>query len=448
MGFESLVRNPCAIRIVTMLLLTVSDVDVALSVLFLLNLKDYFDVNIIFKTAFGLVLVGFFVYLLGICYFGPRQKDRVVDIVRKAMGGDGSQFVSVKYKRTSNGELVTRSQQDRWDESEAVIITLTTPIVPPNQNLMGVKRAIPNFASLDVEEVVDRGKFRDGLAAWGCEMVWTAAQISNAKNCCEMSHGVPLWRTAAYGFMAQPDASALCGIFNANALYSFTVGTFELTFGAMMLAYQIDVQTLLPLGVSLVAFSLSLANVIFDFSSVLTKIGEEEDKREAIKGRIMERNRIEKAKLTENKDRGTQAIRTKYEGKNNPATLLQKKAEMDAVARTYSVELETLNDQMLMEMEIELEAWHKLLQKEQELAKGLKPSDSGEDGGDISLQQARNDHSVIQDKIDLVKADSLKQIKDLDMDDKDFQKKMDVITESRKAKLQGLQDLKARLLMD
>merc|ERR1719284_2008673 len=97
----------------------------------------------------------------------------------------------------------------------------------------------------------DLDGFQQGLSNWGLFHMWTAAEVKNAKNCCERKHGVPFYRLARLGFMSDPTPKDLSGILNCNALYSFTTGTIQIVFGALLMYEEgFDFQIIVPLSIS------------------------------------------------------------------------------------------------------------------------------------------------------------------------------------------------------
>lgn len=449
----SCMRNPAVVRIVTMLLLTVSDIDVALSVLFMMNLRKKWveseesdeGLNIIFPVAFFLVIMGFFVYFIGIVWLGPRQRRQVMKQVISLMEQSGDDFISPKFK-TFKGKLISDIDSEfHNDDCQVLKVTMNSTVFPKNNNQPS-NRGRKKFSELECTDANDRTTFQDGLSEWGVGAVWQAVQLNNERNCVDRAHGIPLYRTAQFGFMPQPSPKELGGIFNANALYSFAVGTFELGFGGMMLATDgFSLMTALPLAVSLLSFVLSLANVIFDFSAVLLQIEMEERMGQTIKSRIDASQSTQRRRLVNEKDKDEAEIRRKYKG-TEAETLLKKADELEKLNTAFATEINSLDKQMLREMEMEITAWQRKLQQERDLLQGKSSTgkDSADTGSD-SLQRALDDRNckyefakTMDAKIKEVEENARKKISDLDIASENFHEEVDHIVNNKKRQVQIL----------
>merc|ERR1712217_445313 len=94
-------------------------------------------------------------------------------------------------------------------------------------------------------------EFESGMAAYKLQFVWDAVVAKNAWNCAELKHGLPFFRLARFGFMAQPTAKDLAGILNTNAMYSFCTGVTQLVLGAIYFwTYGFSFYTVLPLSIT------------------------------------------------------------------------------------------------------------------------------------------------------------------------------------------------------
>jgi len=124
----------------------------------------------------------------------------------------------------------------------------------------------------------DCNKMRQALSRYKLSHIWTYAARKNALNTCEVKHGVPFLRLARFGFMAQPSCKDLGGILNANAFYSFSTGIFQLAISTLLIAStkgELSLFILLPFSVSAASLVLSVANVLLDFSGILSEIENE-----------------------------------------------------------------------------------------------------------------------------------------------------------------------------
>lgn len=428
------------IRMVTLVLLTISDIDVSLGFLFMYNVAqrmtqpDSFD--IIDLVALCLCLLGMVTYTLGICVLGPKQKFKVAHIVRDAMENGSNEFNSKKF-RTLHGRMVGETDRDfSHPEAESVRVTLASPVFP---NSNGGRHQ--TFLDLDLDDEGDRNRFRDGMMAWGIGTLWEAAQVNNQKNCLDRAHGTPLWRLAAFGFMALPSPKDLGGILNANALYSFAVGTFLLAFGLMMLfTGGFTLMTILPLITSSVSFALSLANVIFDFSATLTQLALEMRKADAIKNRIAQSQSDSRERLTAQKDRDVAEIRRKYAG-GDAASLVKKQTEIREVNAQYASELQLLSDTMITEMRVEIESWQNEMAEERDLLQGKAQRRNQDKHATNAVEEARRDLKVFSDMRESIITDFREQFSALDHTDPEFATNMREMIEGRDRKLQALAGL-------
>merc|ERR1719336_1917591 len=117
------------------------------------------------------------------------------------------------------------------------------------------------FASLEKKNDRDSlNAFKNGMGEWGLLHVWNYLDAKNAKNTTEIKHGTPFLRLARFGFMAEPTPKDLGSILNANAMYTFSTGIFQLMLGVLLvvMAGSWRLQMLLPLGVSGTSFVLSV----------------------------------------------------------------------------------------------------------------------------------------------------------------------------------------------
>jgi hypothetical protein len=392
--------------------------------------------DLTYKVAFGLLFVGFAVYTLGVCYMAPKQEDKVMSLVKDLMKKGKADFVSQQWWRLSNGHVVNRLHQN-FDEAdaEAVIVHLALTVYPDQTD--GETR---RFDQLDESSADDRNTFRLGMVKWGVGAVWDAVEVNNAKNCCERAHGSPFWRTARYGFMAQPSPKDLGGIFNANALYSFAVGTFELIFGALMFFSDggLSLQTILPLSVSAVSWLLSIANVLFDFAGVLMEIEAEARMADAIQNRIDTAMQTRKANALRMKDQDTARIHRDH-ARDGVAGMLKKKDQLADVFQQYEEGLQMINDEVLAEMRSELTQWKKKMEEQRRLLRGgrnriLQNLHRGE------LDRASRDKDVMQKKEQEVIDYCNKKLRKVKATDPKFETKTKEIYEERARKLKALRE--------
>merc|ERR1719330_2207413 len=148
-------------------------------------------------------------------------------------------------------------------------VGLETPVDPYERS----SHDIVTFGQLN-PDAEGLKRFQVGLSSWGLAHMWNSAEIKNAFNCVEMEHSMPFYRLARFGFVAVPTPKDLGSILNANALYTFCSGVFQLAIGTLVLNLtgQWDLGFLMPLAVSSVSMMLTLANIFLDFSAILVQL--------------------------------------------------------------------------------------------------------------------------------------------------------------------------------
>merc|ERR1712050_148262 len=167
--------------------------------------------------------------------------------------------------------------------------------------------------------------FQQRLSNWGLIHLWTAAEAKNAKNCCERKHGVPFYRLARLGFMADPTPKDLGGILNCNALYSFTTGIIQLLFGSILMYEQgFMFQIIVPLSISGTSLALSVLNIYYNFSAVCMQIEGETRLADRILQRAAGQLEDGKRKLTEERDQQLAEIENRFGGKTYAPSIVKK----------------------------------------------------------------------------------------------------------------------------
>merc|ERR1719223_2316824 len=196
------------------------------------------------QFCFWVVVVGLVTYSCGIAFVVPKQKFKVVTLLQEQMRNSPNEF------RLPDGDLVTLASRVMPKDR---INTMTF------DQLQGDAEGVSQCAT--------------GLANYGLTHIWNACVIKNAKNECEWCHGIPFYRTASFGFLAEPTPRQLGGILNANALYSLCCGALQLAFGTViMIQGNTSSLVLIPFCISAFSLVLSIFNVAFDFSALLAQI--------------------------------------------------------------------------------------------------------------------------------------------------------------------------------
>lgn len=388
-------------RMVTNLVLTVSDIDFFLSLLFCYELVCHWKYGIQWKVFSGLIFVGQLTYFVGIFYFGPRQEQKVYDIVFAMMHGNPAIFesASLKYKGVDGMEIVERvSSPNEWQKSNRPVkITLNSTLIPshkysdvessPMPVPAGLNKApvtsdifsnvdVPlTFADLrlnhDDEQVVTKHRelFRKSLEDYGVNSVVTAVRMKNSINCLQTCHGCPGWRVAQFGFMTVPEPTDLAGLLNANALYSFSTGILQLIVGILMVReFGSAFERVLPMAVASVSLVLCLLNVVCDFAATLIELKDETDEQDRIWKKLEKKLAEDKDKVRERNAAALLAIEqecAKEWGDRGPtyAQQLRKADMLQNQNCKMGMEMENLNDTAMDIVKIELCAFRSNLQE-------------------------------------------------------------------------------------
>jgi len=208
---------------------------------------------------------------------------------------------------------------------------------------------------------------------------------------------------ARYGFQAQPTPKDLSGILNANALYTFAIGFFQLALGVILLIetwsttpLSDKVATIVPWLISFVSALLSIVNVIKDFSAMLVQMENEEE----LQRKIQVKNEME---LRETKDGVEQDHKSKLreineefkrEGNADDNKLAgihaSKQRALAEENFRYVASIKGAEDANLLILEVELTNYRdKIATVEQLLAGKTVQVKKGKIGGELARTQAR-----------------------------------------------------------
>jgi hypothetical protein len=349
---HSATRNPITIRVATNMVLMISDLDVIFSTLFLYQLSILDGIYLYFLAVVG---VGILTYVAGLVFFAPGQKFRTIKLVREMMVQNPEEFRCEKKGHT--GTLVGPN----------------TPLTPAPQGAQGGTRMrSSDFAScqLDAEGIE---AFKTGLCNYGLLHMWNAAEMKNAKNCCERKHGIPFFRLARFGFMSSPTPKDLSGILNANALYTFCTGLLQISFGIMMMhEFGPSLNVILPLSVSGVSLLLSVANVLLDFSSILTEIEAEQRLADQIRNRSAGELATRKKDLIERRDEESNAVQKEFGTRTDAPGMVEKQQRLQGVNNRYEISLQQLESNNLNQLRLELDNYRNRLEQIKEIMSGRR----------------------------------------------------------------------------
>jgi len=340
---NSCMRSPATVRGVTLFVLLISDIDVVFSLMFLYNLASIREEWEYATFALVYIALGMVTYLYGICQVAPRQKYKVVRAVKDMMRNSPAEF---QYKKGT--------------------VTADSPIFP--QGNPGQPN--PKFKDLREDEV-GFGQFSAGLGRYGLVHLWNGCELKNAKNECEMTHGIPLFRTASYGFMAEPTPRDLGGILNANALYSLCCGVGQVAFGVviMFVTESVDTMVLMPLIISASSLILSILNVGLDFSLILAQIETEQRMLEQIQTECANDLTLRKQEKKAEWQKRMREVEEKFSGVG-PASLVESENMKKQLTAAYEMEVDSMDQQNGDQCQAELVRYRKRVDRIRNILSG------------------------------------------------------------------------------
>lgn len=402
------------IRAVTNVVLMISDLDIIFSFLFavqVINLDGLWKLGVIVHV------IGVLTYFAGALYFGPRQKYRVVKMVQDMMMKYPNEFKSNKGAAQTTVGMESR--------------------LAPN-----AQRG-PKFGDLTADQE-GFDQFKTGLAEWGLIHMWNYCEIKNAKNTTEVKHGVPFLRLARFGFVAEPTPKDLGCILNANALYTFCTGTFQLVYGAIIMAMQgeVKLEIVLPLSISGVSFLLSVANVAMDFSGVLTAIeGERRLKEQVLQASDNERI-AQKRRAEQRRDADLQDLESQFQGRAGAADLVEKSKRKKEAMNLYQINVQDIEAQNLTLLEMELVNYRRRLEsiKAVESGKSTYQPEAQTLGSLQEYDRATTPLKTAKDKIEQHAAEQLNLMDPTNMSGEEFGRAVEQIQREKMAKLRIIEE--------
>merc|ERR1712050_271511 len=152
----------------------------------------------------------------------------------------------------------------------------------------------------------------------------------------------------------------LGGILNANTLYTFCTGIFQLCVGAFILANtpmsDWTLVMMLPLGVSFLSFVLSVANMLLDFPGILTALENEQQ----VTSKIEQKNEIERVKKRKDVDNRyaeqEKRIQERYTGLDH-VTLYEKQKSLQDTQWRRATEVDNIEEALLQSLVDELRSY-------------------------------------------------------------------------------------------
>jgi hypothetical protein len=418
-------RSPVAIRLVTNIVLLISDTDFIFSLLFAHQL---FKQGGLFNFFLAVMAAGVVTYFAGVLVFGPKMKFRTVKILKTMMSKNPDEFFS-----DADGP---RTQ-----------VSLTTPILPPGR---GTSRASNGtFADLECDEQGYK-KFRQGMSAWNLIHLWNYAERQVALNSCETKHGVPFLRLARFGFYAAPTPKDLGGILNTNALYTFSTGIFQVSTGAVLVfsVGNTDMLVMLPLGISMFSLVLSVLNVLMDFSGILSEIESEKRLAEEIKAKNENTRVADRKKYDDQLEAEKKRIDAKYAGRVDVAAGADKQKELKTATAVYSHGIKAVEDFAMDILNIEIHAYRTRLEQTKLAMTGVTTITEKRRGALEDFHQAVLPYQELKDKINVNIQAKIRQVDVDSMPADDFERAVEDIKADGDKKIKTLDEQINQIKLD
>jgi hypothetical protein len=387
-----------------MIVLMISDIDICFSVLFavqVLNLEGFW------RYGAAIHGIGILTYAAGVLVFGPRQKLAVVKMVK---------------------EIITRHQEQ---------------CLKPDNNPLTLNDKVGSiahvtFAALQANEE-DYEICKQGLANYNLMQLWAYCEAKNAKNTTERKHGVPFFRVARFGFVSEPTPKDLACILNANTLYTVSTGTWQLVFGAIVIALlgELRLKILIPLGVSAISFLLTVCNVVMDFGHVLSIIEGERLVRE----RQMQKSESERVKakddVTKKRDQQLKKIDRDFQKRTGASDLVEKGKIENDVMNQYHLAIQVIEDRNLDILECEVMNYRERLHRVK-MIDGGKMHKSEKNDRENAVQEFREKLKPLEEAKRQIDEHADKQMSEVDPNagtPEEFEAKMEKISSDRTKRL-------------
>lgn len=249
-------------------------------------------------------------------------------------------------------------------------------------------------------------EMRLALSRYKLSHVWTFADRSNSLNTCEIKHGTPFLRLARFGFMAQPTPRDLGGILNANALYSFCTGIFQLAIGSLILAETSnrDMFILLPFGISACSFVLSACNMLLDFSGILYEIQNERMMAAEILDTLESQRKEEKEEIDKTFKEKTAEVEAQFLGKMEVTEIHEKTEKLNELSRSHQLALHEAEHRNREKLGLEITMYRQRLAF-------TKKATAGAGAEDVKFEMPKGKIQEMQDQITPVE-EQLRKVED------------------------------------
>jgi len=410
------------IRVVTNVVLMISDLDILFSILFAYQVSQLTG---IFQWGWLVHVVGLITYFAGVLYFAPMAKFKVVAMLKDMMSKHPEEFQSPQAKKVGGEQTGT--------------VKISSHVVPGDSPPAGT----PTFSDLKNEpehfEVA-----RNAMGAYNLIHTWNYCEAKNAKNTCERKHGVPFFRLARFGFVAEPSPKDLGSILNANALYTFCTGTFQLVYGLILMfaLNQFQIEVMLPLAISGVSMLLTVANVVMDFPGVLALIdGERRVKEQVLQSSESARVKAKKQAEAE-REKANKTIDEKYPTMGAADLVDKSKAKADAMTQ-YQLVIQEIERDNLNLLSMELGNYRTRVKRLQQVDRGRSVFKPSENGGN-AVDEYNNRRKPLEAQAKRIEDDAIKKTNELDavaLSVEEFEKRLKDINEEKTLKLKAIQNM-------
>lgn len=443
-NLDSFQKSTVAVRVVTNVVLWISDAEIVLTAFFMYYLVAVGGGINLFLCF--VLFVGFATYLMSAIVLAPRQKNRVGKLVRKFMQNNSGECNTRMFKEEDGS--VSRLGPG---ETGSVCVTLKFFVYPPGATATDCTKT---FEALDIKNAEDNEDMQRGLTAWGLSAIWDAQEVKNAWNCMERKHAVPFFRLARFGFMAQPTPKDLGGILNANALFSFCCGLLQVIFGAIRCQFGLSANVMVPLIVSSLSLIISTINVVFNFAGKLAEIECEERLTAAVMTQVETTHRVEVQKLESELKQDKAALEQDFaEKKANGGDVADLAVihhdNLQKLDQAFALRLRTTQQTHLFKLENRLAAHrrHSAQLKQVILGTSSPERQTARTGGEV--HHAEQTNLALDEVIKNINEEKIKQLKEIASsgNTQDLLTRLEKVTKDADDKVRVVQGLKTQAQM-
>lgn len=250
---------------------------------------------------------------------------------------------------------------------------------------------------------------------------------------------------ARLGFLASPTPKDLGGILNANALYSFSTGVFQIAIGFVILftTQNQNVFVIMPLAVSLCSMLLSVANVLTNFSGLLNEIETEQRLADQIEQGSAAARAAEKKKHQTERDHALETLDMEFCTRTGPAAFCEQEERKRDIMNRYELKVQSAEDFNIEMLENELKTHRQRLQRTKEARKGKTTIDKNQQNKKGELQEFENSMKVFQEKKEQIQQeadDTISKIDPTKSSPEAFEEQIHSIEQDRDRKLKVIDD--------